>query len=378
MTLLDSAYLLPEAPYLDIVGVSLDRFEALLGSARAAGIYRSTGRRRGVQRFGERTRHLLQMADDGIRARLPAEMGDGVWDFFRISDDFYLSLTDAVYARQTDVNLPSEELLKIRILLEGELTLNFSERASVIGPGVCISSHPAVREDRYLIQPARPQRMAVLHCRRSLIDRLIAEMTESDPGAAMAFFDRATVVTMPLTTNLVQCVGQLYNPPVHDALSKVYRRAKSTELLCEVFDMLVRGVADQGGPNRSDDNAVVERARAILMESLRSPPTVEQLARRIGVNQTKLKSAFRELVGLPIYEFIQRERLRLACSMLANTSLTVSQIAFTVGYNHASNFSNAFSRQFGVSPREYRSRFELYPTLAPPGPGGFARLAGRG
>ena len=54
----------------------------------------------------------------GVRARLPAAMGEGVWDFFQLSDRLYLSLTDASYNSNTGLNLPVDDVVKLRVILK--------------------------------------------------------------------------------------------------------------------------------------------------------------------------------------------------------------------------------------------------------------------
>lgn len=358
MAQLDHAYSLPEAPYSDVVGRSLDGITRLLQSGALGG---AALRKRLPSEAASAFSGTIgrRSYTTGVRARLPCDMGKGIWDFFRISNSLFLSLTEAEYAQDTDVHLPDEEIIKIRILLDGELRLHFSERSMLIGPSLCISKHPADFENSYSFVPAQPQRMAVLHCRRSLVEEIVASALRGDVEQGVKALTAPAVLTLPLTAGIVETVNQLFSPPVHPGLADLYRRAKCSELLCTVVDLALYGLARDGVPGRERLSATIEQARALLLANLRDPPGLEALARLVGINQTKMKSAFREQVGLPVYEFVVRERIRLACSMLATTSLPISQIAFQVGYSQAGNFTAAFSRSLGMPPSAYRERFAL-------------------
>jgi AraC-like DNA-binding protein len=51
---------------------------------------------------------------------------------------------------------------------------------------------------------------------------------------------------------------------------------------------------------------------------------------------------------------VRESRLRRACNWLENSDKTVTEIAFDLGYNDASNFTRAFRKLTGLSPSAYR------------------------
>jgi AraC family transcriptional regulator len=54
------------------------------------------------------------------------------------------------------------------------------------------------------------------------------------------------------------------------------------------------------------------------------------------------------------YRFLVQARIRRALALLRNTSRPVTEIAFDTGFGDLSNFINAFRREIGCSPRQYR------------------------
>ncbi len=84
--------------------------------------------------------------------------------------------------------------------------------------------------------------------------------------------------------------------------------------------------------------------------------TIEQLAAELGVGTTALKTSFKTVYGVPIYQYQKDLRLQKAQRLLRETTLPVSDVAAEVGYANPAKFSSAFKKRFGVSPTEYKKQ----------------------
>ena len=82
------------------------------------------------------------------------------------------------------------------------------------------------------------------------------------------------------------------------------------------------------------------------------------LAAMMGTSPTHLSRVFRREVGIPLFEYINRTRIRKACTLLRRTAYSVTRIAIDVGYNNVSFFNRYFRRIMRCSPREYRRSVE--------------------
>ncbi|MFD3158173.1 helix-turn-helix domain-containing protein [Haloimpatiens sp. FM7330] len=81
---------------------------------------------------------------------------------------------------------------------------------------------------------------------------------------------------------------------------------------------------------------------------------LEQLAQIACMGTTKLKSTFKKVHKCTITEYIQHRRMSQAEHLLANTDLSIGQIARIVGYQSASRFSQLFRKSTGLLPCKYR------------------------
>ncbi len=94
-------------------------------------------------------------------------------------------------------------------------------------------------------------------------------------------------------------------------------------------------------------------AKNIILKQITSPPTIVELAKKVGVNQTKLKTGFKQVFDTTIKQFIITTRLETARLLLLKEELSIQNIAFEVGYTNKSHFSRIFKKQFGCLPSEY-------------------------
>ena len=106
-------------------------------------------------------------------------------------------------------------------------------------------------------------------------------------------------------------------------------------------------------PSRREVDRMYE-ARDRLLSRLGDPPTLGELAAALGINEFALKRNFKTVFGQPVYAFLLEHRLDHARSLLRDSDRSIKDVAAAVGYAHASHFSTAFRRTFGMSPREYR------------------------
>ena len=84
--------------------------------------------------------------------------------------------------------------------------------------------------------------------------------------------------------------------------------------------------------------------------------TLGEMAALAGMSVPYFCSRFKNAFGLPPMECLIQHRLHRAAHLLSDRNLTVSEIADQSGYNDLFHFSKMFKKQFGVGPREMRTR----------------------
>jgi transcriptional regulator GlxA family with amidase domain len=92
---------------------------------------------------------------------------------------------------------------------------------------------------------------------------------------------------------------------------------------------------------------------------LRGDLSVDALAKRACLSVRHFARAFKERFDVTPAAFVEETRLTEACRRLAVRRSSVEAVARSVGYTSDDAFRRAFERRFGVSPKHYRSRFDL-------------------
>ncbi|MGK9367940.1 two-component regulator propeller domain-containing protein [Melioribacter sp. Ez-97] len=79
------------------------------------------------------------------------------------------------------------------------------------------------------------------------------------------------------------------------------------------------------------------------------------LSKEIGMSRMQLYRKLRGLTDQTVHEFIRNIRLKKATQMLEQKKMTITEIAFAVGFNDLTYFARCFKKQYGKSPSEYMS-----------------------
>jgi AraC-like DNA-binding protein len=66
----------------------------------------------------------------------------------------------------------------------------------------------------------------------------------------------------------------------------------------------------------------------------------------------RFSRGFKEAFGIAFRDYVVRYRLRQAYSLLKNPNISITDVAFSVGFSEVSYFSRIFKKYFGVSPSE--------------------------
>ncbi|HET9711787.1 MAG TPA: helix-turn-helix transcriptional regulator [Pyrinomonadaceae bacterium] len=98
----------------------------------------------------------------------------------------------------------------------------------------------------------------------------------------------------------------------------------------------------------------VERVITSARERLCEPISLHDMSRVAYLSAFHFNRVFHQITGLPPAKFISAMRLDEAKRLLLNTSMSITDISFEVGYNSLSTFTRRFTQRVGLGPREFR------------------------
>jgi AraC-like DNA-binding protein len=296
----------------------------------------------------------------GLRDFLRPNEGEGYWDVFKPSDHLMVTVTDAVYRRDKLLQISGRDFFKLRVLIAGELR-DESGQVLARGPQGLLFVGSGHCDTSYRIAAGQPIRMVVLHVRQSMLTDVLGLDPQSVPPPLDALSRPAaggSVSQIALQPEVFHAAQRMIESrlDVGADVRLQFLEALGTVMILDTIQDCrdaeqTRSSEFQWG--RRDLNRVLE-ARDYLSQHFAKPPRIPELARLVGINQTKLKAGFRQAIGTTIYRFVLQCRMQRASELLLGASHTVSEVGFLVGYEHPANFTSAFRRFYGCQPRSWR------------------------
>lgn len=152
----------------------------------------------------------------------------------------------------------------------------------------------------------------------------------------------------------------------HDFLLSLWRQgtmgAKDdgwTEAVSSVFYDLLGTALQNGGtvsvPNGRLGSSLLERAHAFIDNNLAETDlNTAGVAQALGVSVRTVQLLFARLVTTPSGYILERRLLHAADRLRTDSSSTITEIAFDLGFNDSAYFSRCFRQRFGVSPKQWR------------------------
>jgi AraC-like DNA-binding protein/mannose-6-phosphate isomerase-like protein (cupin superfamily) len=96
-----------------------------------------------------------------------------------------------------------------------------------------------------------------------------------------------------------------------------------------------------------------------LMKNYRETIDLKQIASLVNMAEGSLCRFFKSIVGITIFEYLNKIKVDFACKLLMDKSLTVLDVALDSGFNNLSFFNKQFKKVTGVTPLEYRTRYYI-------------------
>ncbi|MBE7103708.1 helix-turn-helix transcriptional regulator [Bacillus cereus] len=154
-----------------------------------------------------------------------------------------------------------------------------------------------------------------------------------------------------ITSNLIK---RMIEHPQKDRINQLEVESKALELLSIYFGKFLLNDRDEKRSrvlSKSDANKI-KRAEEILLQQMDSPPSLLELAKKVDLNDYKLKLGFKELFGTSAFAYLREKRMEQAMLLLLSGTSNVTETAVAVGYNNVSHFSESFKKKYGINPSE--------------------------
>jgi len=156
------------------------------------------------------------------------------------------------------------------------------------------------------------------------------------------------VKSMQMPPQIKALAEEILDPPMEGGIGHLLAEAHATEMVARALFAF----ADMNEATRLNerDRAAVKRVRDLLESDLSHDWTLSELAKHAALSARSLNTKFRIAFGASVFEYLKRRRLEFAHEALMQRRMSVSEIAYRVGYKSPANFTTAFRRHFGYVP----------------------------
>lgn len=151
-----------------------------------------------------------------------------------------------------------------------------------------------------------------------------------------------------------QTLKQLTKNNTNEALRPVFIKGKIYELLSYYFSASNTMDGDYC-PYIENEESVskVKHAKEIIIQEMNNPPSLNELAQRVGLNVKKLKTDFKKYYGVPVFSFLLNYKMEQAKNLLQQNIMNVNEISTHLGYTTSSHFIAAFKKKYGSTPKQF-------------------------
>jgi AraC-like DNA-binding protein len=94
-----------------------------------------------------------------------------------------------------------------------------------------------------------------------------------------------------------------------------------------------------------------------LMRNYQKNIDLVQIASLVNMAEGSVCRFFKMQVGMTIFEYLNQIKIEFACKLLMNKNMSVMDVAFDSGFNNLSHFNKQFKKNTGLTPLEYKQRY---------------------
>jgi signal transduction histidine kinase/AraC-like DNA-binding protein len=143
-------------------------------------------------------------------------------------------------------------------------------------------------------------------------------------------------------------------------LAKPFNRQELQIRLAKLWELRQQlqkkyGALENLPPVKNLDDEFIAQVRQTVEDNIDDEDFgIEELSRAVGMSRSQLHRKLKALTGLSTSHFVRSIRVHRAKTLLINTDLNISQVAYEVGFRDPKYFNRSFNEVFGHSPKEVR------------------------
>lgn len=141
-----------------------------------------------------------------------------------------------------------------------------------------------------------------------------------------------------------------------DLITYLQKNEEETDYLLDIlFQRVMLELAYSINQNKKSTGLYyLKKACSYIEDNLFDSMRVPEIANYVGINKSYLQLLFSRFLHCTITEYINQKRMEQAVFLLINSSASITDIAFSTGYNSRQHFAYIFEKHYQMSPQKYR------------------------
>ncbi|UQZ82248.1 Regulatory protein PchR [Paenibacillus konkukensis] len=291
------------------------------------------------------------------RIDIPSRIGRGSVTRTLIRPGMEIMYTDAVFEQNIRLHIQEAcQLFEISYCLSGEIYSEWDGKRAYTGHetgSVLFLEDVLVYEEK---KAGIPHQLLEVRLTPSELLHYAGDAAERRQMESWLSRHRGGIDRYPDTPAIRKCISDMIHCTYKGAMKRLYLESKALEWIA-LFGEADCGDSSSGGiVLKKEDLEKLKQVELLVERHYEQPPTIRELARQVGMNEFKLKKAFREWSGMTIFELVRQKRMEKALWYLEVEQLNIGETAVSVGYSNASNFTANFRKHYGCNPSDYLQR----------------------
>ena len=105
---------------------------------------------------------------------------------------------------------------------------------------------------------------------------------------------------------------------------------------------------------RSDEGRALRSIIKFCSKNFKQEISLSVLSDRLHLSKYYISHLFSDKLGISFTDYVNSLRVSESCVMLRSGAMSITEIAYAVGFGTLRTFNRAFVKQMGISPSEYR------------------------
>jgi AraC-like DNA-binding protein len=241
----------------------------------------------------------------------------------------------------------STQMCNVGFAVEGVGSLEVNGGAYELGAGCFYHISPRGSRMRFVTDAQHPLLYFAVHFDYRLVQWEGAEFSSKESGTAIPLPHVLKLDAVSEAEEQFRKLYQLWNE------KQPGYEWRSRTLLIEILNGIESKHASPSlAVLRAED--AIRKAMEQVHTQYKHPVSREKMARDCSMSVSYFGLLFKKITGYSYVNYIHKVRLDKAKVLLRNGIAPISEIAFEVGYSDPLYFSKMFTREVGLSPREYR------------------------